>query len=58
MADQTSPAIEPEGQYRIVIAKKIVVGDIKLLPRNDNIVKGTLLAEIRDQVEAFERVDV
>lgn len=59
MADETSPGanIDPEGQYRILITKKIVVDEIKLLPRNDNIVKGELLLQILDKVETYELVE-
>lgn len=56
-ASKTSPDIDPEGQYRLVHARKVVLGDIKLLPRHDNIVSGTLLIQILDQVDGYEKID-
>jgi hypothetical protein len=59
MSDETSPGakIDPEGQYRILITSKVVIDDLRLLPRNDNIVKGELLLKILDQVETYELVE-
>lgn len=52
----TTPEIDPEGQYRVMLVRAVEFRGRTLKPRNENIVKGKYISELGDAVSGYEKV--
>lgn len=54
MPQSKTPAIEPDKQYRVKMARVVKSGGVILRPRDEVILKGRVLDKVKADVASFE----